>query len=325
MTIILPASYHAREALVAGRVVCIEPEVAERQDIRPLRVGVLNVMPMAETYEEALLHPLGRSIIQIEPVWIRLESHSYKSSNTAHLDELYTTFDQATKHAELDGMLITGAPVEELAFEDVRYWAELSEILKHARRHCPSTLGICWGGMALGYLLGCEKVMLEQKLFGAYPLRNLARKHRITGDTDDVFWCPQSRHASVSDSDLEAAARRGDVTLLAHSEEVGYSIFESRDQRYIAHLGHPEYEPERLVYEYERDLAKGRTDVAVPVGIDLKNPDNVWRSHRNEFFLQWVKSIYDRVSLDTMGVGVSSPASTRPAATAEGVDPRSTK
>jgi homoserine O-succinyltransferase len=306
MTIILPGNYHAREALVAGRVVCIEPEVAERQEIRPLRIGVLNVMPMAETYEEALLHPLGRSIIQIEPVWIRLESHSYKSSNTAHLDELYVTFEQATKDAELDGMIITGAPVEELAFEEVRYWTELSEILQHARTHCPSTLGICWGGMVLGYLLGCEKVMLEQKLFGAYPLRNLARKHRITGDTDDVFWCPQSRHASVSDEQLEDAERREIVTLLAHSDEVGYSIFESRDQRFIAHLGHPEYEPERLVFEYERDCERGRSDVAAPVGIDLAAPANVWRSHRNEFFLQWVKSIYDRVSLDTMGVGISS-------------------
>ena len=306
MTIILPGDYHAREALVAGRVVCIEPELAQTQDIRPLRIGVLNVMPMAETYEEELLHPLGRSIIQIEPVWIRLESHSYKSSNTAHLDELYVTYDQATKHAELDGMIITGAPVEELAFEDVRYWTELSEILKHARQRCPSTLGICWGGMALAYLLGCEKVMLERKLFGVFQLRNLARKHRITGDTDDLFWCPQSRHASVSDAQLEEAERHGSVTLLAHSDVVGYSIFESNDQRYIAHLGHPEYEPHRLVVEYERDRARGRSDVSAPAGLDLAAPANVWRSHRNEFFLQWVKTIYDRVSLDTMGVGVSS-------------------
>lgn len=311
MTVILPRNYHAREALAAGRVVCIEPEVAERQDIRPLRIGVLNVMPMAETYEAALLHPLGRSIIQVEPVWIRLETHSYKSSNSAHLDETYVTFAQATRHAELDGIIITGAPVEDLAYEAVHYWSELKEILEHARLHVPSTMGICWGGMVLGYLLGCEKVMVPRKLFGVYALRNLERNHRITGDTDDVFWCPQSRHATVSDAQLEDAARRGVLKLLAHSEEVGYCIFESADQRYVAHLGHPEYEPERLVFEYERDRAKGRTDVGAPVGLDLAAPANVWRSHRNEFFLQWLKCIYDRVSLDRLGVGVASPAAVR--------------
>ena len=306
MTIILPKNYHAREALTEGRVVCIEPETAERQDIRPLRIGVLNVMPMVETYELALLHPLGRSIIQIEPVWIRLESHSYKSSDAHHLDELYVTFAEATRDAELDGLIITGAPVEELAYEDVRYWVELKEILKHSRHHVPSTLGICWGGMALGYLLGCRKVMLDRKLFGVYSLQSLRRDHRITGDTDDIFSCPQSRHASVSDADLEEAARSGAVALLAYSPEVGYSIFESEDQRYIAHLGHPEYEPERLIHEYERDQAKGRTDVGPPAGLDLTRPANTWRSHRNEFFLQWVKSIYDVVSFDTLGVGVSA-------------------
>lgn len=308
MTIILPSDYHAREALTQARVVCVEPRIAELQDIRPLRIGVLNVMPQAETYEVALLQPLGRSIIQIEPVWIRLESHSYQSSDLNHLESTYVSFDKASAHAELDGLIVTGAPVEDLAYESVRYWSELKAILDHARHHIPSTLGICWGGMALGYLLGMDKVLLPQKLFGVYQLKNLRRDHRITGDTDDLFWCPQSRHATIRDEVLEEAATSGTVELLAYSRSVGYCIFESIDRRYLAHLGHPEYEPERLVFEHVRDLERGRRDVSAPANLDLTQPRNTWRSHRNEFFSQWVKGIYDCVSLQWRGIGVATPS-----------------
>lgn len=157
VTIILPKFYHIRRALEESRVVCISAEQAVHQDIRPLRIGILNVMPMAETYEYTILQPLGRSILQIEPVWIRLKSHAYKTSNWEHIRSAYVTFDEAMQPQPLDGLLLTGAPVEELAFEEVHYWEELSPILSQARQQCASTLGLCWGGLALAKLIGIEK------------------------------------------------------------------------------------------------------------------------------------------------------------------------
>ncbi len=297
MTIILPENYHAKKALENTHVVCISQEDAARQDIRPLRIGILNVMPRAEEYEFSLLQPLGRSVIQIEPVWIRLENHLYRSSNQQHIRSHYVDFEEALEPHPIDGLILTGAPVEELPYEQVNYWRELREILEHARLHVPSTLGICWGGLALAKLLDIEKVMFDKKLFGVFQNRNLVRDHDITGDTDDVFWCPQSRHAGIPDSELEQAARDGKVRLLSHAADTGYTIFESTDHRYLMHLGHPEYEPERLVQEYRRDAEQGRTDVALPRNVDLEAPVNVWRSHRNEFFSQWIKFVYDKVSL----------------------------
>lgn len=293
MTIILPQHYHARRALEESRVLCVTPEHAVRQDIRPLRIGILNVMPRAESYEYSILQPLGRSIIQIEPVWIRLETHEYKTSNWEHIRHLYVTFDEAMASAPLDGLVLTGAPVEELAFEDVRYWDEMTRILALSREHCASTLGICWGGLALAKMIGIEKVNLPQKIFGVFKTSNVYRHHPITGDTDDVFWCPQSRHSGVSDSVLEAQQLAGKVRLLAYAPETGYTIFESSDGKYLMHLGHPEYEPERLVFEYARDRSNGRQDVEPPANLELERPLNTWRSHRNEFFSQWIRFVYD--------------------------------
>jgi homoserine O-succinyltransferase len=250
-------------------------------------------MPMAETYEYTILQPLGRSIIQIEPIWIRLRSHAYKTSNWEHIRNAYVTFEEAMQTQPLDGLLLTGAPVEELAFEEVRYWEELSPILTQARKECASTLGLCWGGLALAKLIGIEKIILERKLFGVFSTHNIERHHPITGDTDDTFWCPQSRHSGVDDTELEQQQLDGKVRLLAHAPETGYTIFESSDRRFLMHLGHPEYEPERLVFEYARDRQLGREDTDPPANLNLEQPLNTWRSHRNEFFSQWIKFVYD--------------------------------
>jgi homoserine O-succinyltransferase len=192
MTIVLPKDYPITEVLQKNRVLCIPHEQAIREDIRALRIGILNVMPLAETYEYSLLHPLGRSVLQIEPVWIKLHTHVYSSSDSAHLDSFYSPFEEAIARQNLDGLLLTGAPVEALPFEDVKYWGELKRILTYARKNIPSTLGICWGGLALAKFLGIEKKQYEQKMFGVYETRNLNRAHRITGDMDDLFYCAQS-------------------------------------------------------------------------------------------------------------------------------------
>ncbi len=292
MSIIIPGDYHIKDVLEKRQVHCITRDQAEHQDIRPLRIGILNIMPQAESYEYSILFPLGRSIIQIEPVWLRFHSHQYTSSNQDHLKNLYVTFHDAIRDRGFDGIVVTGAPVEELAYEQVSYWSELQDILSYARSNIVSTLGICWGGLALAKCIGIEKTTYKNKLFGVFPTYNLMRDHRITGELDDVFWCPQSRHSGITDIDMEQAHKDKAVNLLAYSEHGGYTIFESSDHRFIMHLGHPEYRSNRLIEEYRRDVELSRGDVQPPENIDLDHPVNTWRSHGLEFFQQWVKQVY---------------------------------
>jgi len=293
MTIVLPEDYHAKAALESSRVECITNTEALKEDIRALRVGILNIMPKVESYEFSLLQPLGRSIMQIEPVWIRLKTHNYLSSDKNHLEKMYVPFEEAVGRRHLDGLIVTGAPVEEIPYEEVSYWEEVKRILKYARQNIASTLGICWGGLALAKFMGIDKVVFAEKIFGVYETVNLDSRHPVTGDLDDVFMCAHSRHAGIPDDVLETERANGTVNLLAHSKEAGYVIFESSDHRFLVHLGHPEYEPDRLIEEYLRDKAKGRPDVKAPENLDLANPVNTWRSHRTEFFSQWIKYLHE--------------------------------
>ncbi len=293
MTIVLPEDYHAKKALEARRILCISREKALSEDIRALRVGVLNIMPEAQNYEFSLLFPMGRSVIQIEPVWLRLKMHKYKSTSHQHLENLYVTFEEATTNKHLDGLIVTGAPIEDMPFEEVHYWPEIIEILTYARKNIASTLGICWGGLTLAKVMGIEKEMFEKKIFGIFEGRNINREHKVTGEMDDVFWCPHSRYSGISDKILEKAKEKGIVNLLAHSDEAGYFIFESADERFLIHLGHFEYEADRIIYEYNRDLQAGKKDIDPPQNMDVLNPVNRWRAHCLEFFTQWIKYIHE--------------------------------
>lgn len=296
MSVVLPNEHRHRGELEKRGVLCISEQEANRADIRPLRVGILNIMPKGETYEPYLLFPLSRTIIQIEPIWIRLHSHAYKTTDQDHLELYYEYFEDAIAKSPLDGLIVTGAPVEEIEYEEVSYWNEITTILTFARQNITSTFGICWGGMALAKMIGIEKEIFPKKLFGAYETRNLDRQHPITGELDDLFWCVQSRHSGISDHVLESEHKQGHVNLLAHSDNGGYTIFESNDQRFLMHLGHPEYEAHRLVEEYRRDVSLGRNDVLPPANLDLNSPVNRWRSHGLEFFAQWVRYIYEPTS-----------------------------
>lgn len=256
-----------------------------------LRVGIINIMPRAETYEANLLDPLGQASSLVEPVWIRPATHAYGSSSAEHITRHYRTFEQAVSDGPLDGLILTGAPVEGITFEEVHYWAELVEILGHAHRSIPSTLGLCWGGLALAKLLDIEKVRFAKKLFGAFRSRVVAPRHPLLADSGGEFWCAHSRHSGISDQALEAAAGDGRVTLLAHAPEVGYSVFESTDHRYVMHLGHPEYDAARLAFEWNRDLALGRPDVEAPRNFDVAAPRSTWRSHCTSLFSRWLDSL----------------------------------
>jgi homoserine O-succinyltransferase len=255
---------------------------------RPLRIGIINVMPRAETYEPFLLRPLSRSLIPVEPIWVRLRSHAYGSSAGDHIRGRYVSFEEAIHWEPLDGLILSGAPVEDLAFEEVHYWLELSEILKYCRTNVSSALGLCWGGMAMAKQLGIDKRTFDKKLFGVFENRSLAPRHVLMEGSDDVFRCAHSRHSGIEDEVLEAARDAGLVHLLAYGRETGYTIFESSDHRYLMHLGHPEYEATRLALEWERDSALGRRDVEPPANFDVRRPDNVWRSHCNALFSAWL-------------------------------------
>ncbi len=296
MTVVVPQNYHIKKSLEKSRVLCISDQEARLEDIRALRIGILNIMPEAEKYEFSILRPLGRSVMQIEPVWIRLHTHAYKSSNREHLSKLYVPFEEAIKDRFLDGLILTGAPVEEMPFEQITYWPEIQRILRYARNNIASTLGMCWGGLALAKFMGIDTEIYSKKVFGVYETKNLDPKHRITGDMDDVFWCPQSRHSGIPDDVLENEAEKGNIRLLAHANHGGYVIFESMDHRFVMHLGHLEYDPERLVEEYRRDMRLGRKDVGTPDNLDLENPVNRWRGNRTEFFSQWIKYVHETTS-----------------------------
>tara|TARA_Y100001968_G_C19450660_1_gene768304 strand:+ start:2015 stop:2908 length:894 start_codon:yes stop_codon:yes gene_type:complete len=295
MALILPRSYHKISALEKNHISWIEPELAKRQDIRPLKIGILNIMPLGKQYEFNLLHPLGLSPLQIEPVWIRLKSHSYKTWDLAHLDNLYITWEEAMSPQPLDGLIITGAPVEHLPFEDVNYWPELVEVINAARYKCASTLGLCWAGFALAFLAGVDKEEFSEKLFGVFRMRSLVPGHPLMGNQDDEFLCPQSRHAGLPDLAMEEAQRQGRLRLLSYGEKVGYTIFETTDQRQLMHLGHPEYNVARLISEMDRDKSRG--DVPPPENFDAEKAFTSWRSHRNLLFQQWLWFCYQRVSL----------------------------
>ena len=292
MTVIASDDYHAKAALERNGVPCISEVDARHQDIRALRIGILNIMPHGERYEFNLLLPLGRSILQIIPVWIRLGSKNYGSTDPEHLDANYVLFEEAVDSGILDGLILTGAPVEEIEFKDVTYWEEITHILDYARGNIASTLGLCWGGLALANYLGINKTAYPRKLFGVYETRNLVEDHSITGGLDDVFWCPQSRLVGIPDDQLEKEQEDGNLTLLAHAEKGGYAIFETPDHGFVMHLGHPEYNATRLAEEARRDEATGRDDVGGPENLDIDRPLNRWRSDRYEFFRGWIKYVY---------------------------------
>jgi homoserine O-succinyltransferase/O-acetyltransferase len=290
MSLIIPAKYHITSSLREHKVTCIEKVNAEKQNLHALRIGIFNVMPEAEKYEFSVVRPLGLSEIPVEPVLIRAVNHSYNSSDKDHIDKWYVTFERAIKSAPLDGLIVTGAPVETIPFEEVKYWNELKEILEYARTNIISTLGICWGGLAIAKIFGVEKVTYEKKLFGVYPAKNINRNHPVTGGLGDVFYCPQSRYAGLNEDELRVAADAGIIRPLVYSEEAGHFIFESSDGRFIGHLGHHEYDTERIVFEHRRDLEKGLE--SNPANFDVNNPKNVWQKEGDEMFKRWVRYIH---------------------------------
>ncbi|MCX6232258.1 MAG: homoserine O-succinyltransferase [Bacteroidetes bacterium] len=256
-----------------------------------MRIGFLNIMPEAEKYEKYIFNLLERQSIPIEIILIKAKNHSYKSTNKKHLDKYYITFDQAIENQKLDGLIITGAPVETFPFEYITYWQELIEIFEYAKHNILSTMGLCWGGIAIGKYLGINSVQFNEKLFGVFPSVYLKKEHWMTDLTNREFDCPQSRYAGMNEEELLEAEKNGIIRLLVNAEEAGHYVFESIDERFIAHLGHPEYDTKRIIAEYERDIIKGLNHI--PMYFDVKNPVDTWQNHGNDFFSKWIKKIIE--------------------------------
>jgi len=289
MAIILPTGHPSISKLSAQSMLHTEDHTARITSIQRLRIGIFNVMPQAEIYEQSLLIPLAESPLLIKPVFIRSEKHDYRSSNSGHLQQYYQTFRQAVISEKLDGLLITGAPVEKIPFESVNYWQELKGILDYAKINILSTLGICWGGMALAYYLGIQKELYSKKVFGVFAAENKNLNHPVTGFFDDRFYTAHSRYAGLQENSVRELAAKGDVKILGSAPDAGTFLLESADRRFLMHLGHPEYTTERILYEYSRDQAAGLNNI--PAGLNTDNPCNNWRENGRLFFQQWLADL----------------------------------
>ncbi|WP_020616025.1 homoserine O-acetyltransferase MetA [Paenibacillus daejeonensis] len=289
MPIKIPDSLPAKEILNNENIFVMDESVAYLQDIRPLRIAILNLMPTKETTETQLLRLIGNTPLQVEVVLLHPRTHVSKNTSSEHLESFYKTFDEIS-HLHYDGLIITGAPVEHLPFEQVTYWEELKTIMDWSARHVTSTLHICWGAQAgLFHHYGIEKHLLPEKLFGVFPHTIEKRNVKLLRGFDEMYFVPQSRHTEVLRSDIEQVA---DLEILSESPEAGVYIAASKNGRQIFVTGHSEYDPLSLKWEYDRDLAKGLR-VAIPKnyypGDDpSRQPLSSWRAHANLLFSNWL-------------------------------------
>ncbi|MDR0569583.1 MAG: homoserine O-succinyltransferase [Spirochaetaceae bacterium] len=293
MPIKIPMALPAYSALKEENVFVMGDVRAEHQDIRPLRVALANLMPTTLETEVQLLRLLSNSPLQVDITFLRMGSHISRNAPPGHLERFYLSSDRIMD-SRFDGLIITGAPVETLAFEAVDYWDELTAVLDYAARNVWSTLHICWGAQAgLYHRYGIPKRALERKLFGIFPHRVKAARTPLFRGFDDEFPAPQSRH---TESDRAAVAGHSALTIQSESAEAGVFIATAREGREIYVTGHLEYDPLTLDREYRRDLAKG-LDIAIPQNYyPENNPANTpivrWRAHAHLFFSNWLNYVY---------------------------------
>lgn len=262
---------------------------AASQDIRPLKIAIVNLMPAKEVTETQLLRLLGNTPLQIEISLIRMENHEYTHTRLEHLEKFYIPTREIYKR-KFDGMIITGAPVEQIPFEDVDYWTELCSIMNYAKRNVFSTLYVCWGAFAgLYYLYGINKIPLQNKLSGIFMNKRTTNADPLFRGFDDVFPIPQSRHTTINKNDV---LKVPELQILSESEEAGVTVVKSKTNREIFMTGHLEYDTNTLAEEYWRDIKKGM-NVPVPKNyypnddVNLK-PSSYWRSTAHLFYTNWL-------------------------------------
>lgn len=289
MPIKVQSDLPAREILERENIFVMDENRAVHQDIRPLQIAILNLMPLKEETELQLLRSLSNTPLQVDVTFVKVRSHESKNTSTSHLNKFYVEFDDICKK-RFDGMIITGAPVEMMAFEEVDYWDELTQIMDWADQNVTSTIHLCWAAQAgLYHYYGLQKKLLDHKMFGVFQHKVLNRKVPLVRGFDDVFPAPHSRHTEVP---MEEIRKVEELTILAESEEAGLFLAMAENGKKIFVMGHPEYDRITLDGEYKRDLSKN-----LPIQLP-KNyyPDNdpvnrpllTWRSHANNLYTNWI-------------------------------------
>lgn len=279
----------AKEILENENIFVMDENRAMHQDIRPLQVCILNLMPVKQDTELQLLRALSNTPLHVEVTFMKMNSHISLNTPIQHLNRFYNTFDELKKR-KFDGMIITGAPVEQIPFEEVDYWAEMCEIMDWAKTHVTSTFHICWGAQAgLYYHYGLKKVLLPKKLFGVYRHKVMNRKNPLVRGFDDYFLIPHSRHTAVLSEDIHQCK---ELTVLAESDEAGVLLCMSEGGKEIYVMGHPEYDRYTLHKEYVRDKEKG-LPIEVPKNYypdddDTQKPSLEWRAHCNILYSNWL-------------------------------------
>ena len=289
MPIKIPNELPAYRTLTAENIFVMTETRARTQDIRPLQIAIVNLMPTKIDTETQLLRLLGNTALQVETELIKMDSHVPKNTAPEHLTAFYKSFNEI-RDRNFDGMIITGAPVEHLPFEEVEYWEELCEIMEWSKEHVHSTFHICWGAQAaLYYHFGIKKYPLEKKLFGIFLHRAERKNYILLRGFDDVFMAPHSRHTTVRREDIEAC---GSLKILASSEEAGVYACCTDNGRQVFITGHSEYDPLTLEKEYLRDKNAG-LPIDIPKNYypnddDTKEPMVTWRSHANLLYANWL-------------------------------------
>ncbi len=293
MPVTVPDDLPALDILRRENIEVKPHRLALLQDIRPLRIAIVNLMPLKSITETQLLRLLGLSPLQTEVTLVRLGSHESKNTPPEYLAQFYKDFSEV-ENKHFDGLIITGAPVEILPFEKVKYWDELCRIIRWSRTHVYSTVHICWGAQAgLYYHYGIEKYPLPQKEFGVFTHRVLQPHHPLLRGFDEEFSVPHSRHTQVRREDV---CRVEGLQILAESPEVGVCIMAREDSRQIFITGHPEYDRDTLLHEYARDAQRGLNPVLprnyFPHNDPCLPPVVTWRAHANLLFLNWLNAVY---------------------------------
>ena len=289
MPVIIPSALPAKEILERENIFVMADRRAQSQEIRPLSIGILNLMPNKEETELELLRLISNTPLQVEVTL--LQTATYKATHTPeeHLKAFYMTFDEAYKEGrKFDGMIFTGAPVEQMRFEDVAYWDEIVRIMDWAQHNVFSSLYICWGAIAAAYYFyGVDKVPLGKKISGVYLHRSMKRSNPLVRNFDEYFYAPHSRHTEVDQKKLREVK---DLDILAESDEAGIYLAASKDRRRVLVFGHGEYDKYTLDAEYKRDMGLGRTDVEKPVGYygDDGEPRLIWRAHSSLLMSNWL-------------------------------------
>lgn len=289
MPLKLPNNLPAIEALKEENIFVMDDDRANSQDIRPLRIAILNLMPIKERTEIDLIRLLSNTPLQLDITFMKVPGHESKNTSSDHMKQFYTSFEHL-QDQKFDGMIITGAPLEHLAFEDVTYWTWIQTIFDWARTHVTSTMFICWAAQAaLYHFYNIPKYPLPQKMFGVFKHHSLDPKAPIFRGFDDVFYMPQSRHSEVRAEDIYKV---GELKIMAESWESGVYMVMAREGREIFVTGHSEYAPDTLDSEYRRDLAKG-LPINPPVNYYKDNDPKQevivrWRSTANLLFANWL-------------------------------------